>query len=62
LAHPANDVAAPGLISGVADAMHALLDAPEGSEEEREFASITDAIEAYETLRWPTGKVEEGKG
>jgi hypothetical protein len=50
--------------------MHAVLVAradalegcPEGSEEERERQRIADAIEAYEIVRWPTGKVEGGKG
>jgi hypothetical protein len=53
-----------------ADAMHALLvtraDAlmgcTEGSPDEAELASLTDAIEAYEAKRWPEGKIPGGKG
>jgi hypothetical protein len=52
-----------------ADKMHALLveraDAlmgcTEGSAEEAELATLTDAIEAYETVRWPDGRVTGGK-
>jgi hypothetical protein len=58
------------LLQTPADHMHALLveraDArvgcPEGSPEEAELATLTDAIEAYETVRWPDGKTERGKG
>ena len=33
----------------------------EGSPDEAEFASIADALEAYEELRWPLGKVPGGR-
>jgi len=58
------------LMTAESDAMHGVLvhraDALEGclkgSEEEIELKAIVDAIEAYETVRWPTGKVNGGKG
>jgi len=51
------------------DAMHGVLvrraDAlggcPEGSKEEVELKAIVDAIEVYETVRWPLGRTQ-GKG
>ena len=57
-------------LSDAADAMHALLveradelmGCAENSPEGAELACIVDAIEAYEALRWPLGKIPGGKG
>jgi len=61
--------ASPSLVDE-ADAMHALLvqraDKVEGcaagSEEETEFAMISEILEDYEAKHWPGGKVPGGKG
>ena len=63
---PANDAIAPA----IADDLHALLvkradelaDCAEGSSEGGALEAITDAIEAYEAVRWPSGRVAGGKG
>ena len=53
-----------------ADSIHAvlvlradvLMGCTDGSPEEEELGSITDAIEAYEAYCWPEGKIPGGKG
>ena len=57
-------------LSTVTDAMHALLvkradelmGCTENSPEEVELAALTDIIEAYESQRWPLGRIPGGKG
>ena len=66
---PANDTAAPS-----ADALYALIieraaelasriaRCAEGSDEERELEAIANAIDAYEAVLWPNGRIAGGKG
>ena len=56
--------------TAITDRMHALLVAradaldgcTEGSPEEAELAALADAIDAYEAVRWPLGRTQDGKG
>jgi hypothetical protein len=65
--HPTKNAA---LAPAITDALHALLvkraddleGCTEGSGRRGRARGITDAIEAYEAIRWPTGKTAGGKG
>ena len=65
---PPAETAAPA--TAATDALHAMLvkranqlkGCTEGSLEEAEFKTITEAVEAYEAVRWPDGKVPGRKG
>jgi hypothetical protein len=64
---PATDVIS---CTAEADRLHALLveradeigGCVDGSSEDTELKSITDALQAYEAKRWPTGREAAGKG
>jgi hypothetical protein len=68
--HSDNSTEAVTRLSAVTDAMHALLvkradelmGCTESSPEEAELAALTDVLEAYESRRWPLGKIPGGKG
>jgi len=56
---PAITDALPSLLVQWADSLEGC---PDGSAEEGELAAITNAIEAYEAVRWPLGWTQGGKG
>ena len=66
--HPPVD--APSAAIPEADVMHrllvqradALIGCTDGSADQDELEAIGEAIEAYEAVRWPDGKVNGGKG
>jgi hypothetical protein len=65
---PANNTAT--MVPTITDALHALLvaradalmECPEESVGACELAAITEAIDAYEAVRWPNGRADGGKG
>jgi hypothetical protein len=67
--HAPAGITAPAPTSAQAGAMDAVLGqradqperCPERSDEEAEFATITDAVQAYQAVRWPNGRVDGGK-
>jgi hypothetical protein len=66
--HPDNEAVA--ITPTITDELHAMLvkraddleGCDPGSDEQCELAAIERAIGAYEAVRWPTGKIADGKG
>jgi hypothetical protein len=53
--------AADSMLAALVSRADAVMGCTEGSPEEAELSSIADAIEAYEAIRWPEGKIPGGK-
>jgi hypothetical protein len=53
---------ADGMLSCLMQRADELTNCAKGSDEKRELERITNAIEAYEALRWPEGTIPGGKG